>query len=53
MNTERFLDDIDDVADGMMPDSRIVAIIGEMELAKDNSDCLDDADIQHELLVML
>ena len=53
MNTERFPDDIDDVADGMIPDSRIVAIIGEMELAKGESDYLDETDTQYELAEMM
>ncbi|MCB1983809.1 MAG: hypothetical protein H6936_02875 [Burkholderiales bacterium] len=50
MNTDRAFDDIDDVADGMMPDSRIIEIIDEMELAKDDFDYLDETDIQHELV---
>ncbi|SER10275.1 hypothetical protein SAMN05421690_100877 [Nitrosomonas sp. Nm51] len=37
MNTECFIEDIDDVADGLMPDSRIVALIDEIEFVKDNN----------------
>ncbi|SEM77422.1 hypothetical protein [Nitrosomonas marina] len=35
MNTECFVEDIDDVADGLIPDSRIVELIDELELVKD------------------
>lgn len=48
MNTDRVLDDIEDldeVADGMVPDSRIIRIIDEMELAKDDFDYLDETEI--------
>ncbi|MEZ5633730.1 hypothetical protein [Nitrosomonas sp.] len=41
MNTECFVEDIDDVADGLIPDSRIVEIIDEIEFVKDNIDYLD------------
>ncbi|PTN11616.1 hypothetical protein [Nitrosomonas aestuarii] len=34
MDKELDFDEINDVADGMIPDSRIVKIIDEMELAK-------------------
>lgn len=53
MNTDRSLDDIDDVADGMIPDSRIIEIINEMESSKDNFDYLDETEIQNELAEML
>ena len=53
MNTDRSLDDIEDVADGMVPDSRIIGIIDEMELVKDDFDYSDETETQHELAEML
>ncbi len=45
MSQEPF-EDADDVADGMVPDSRIVEIIDEIECAKDHDDDLDQSDSQ-------
>ncbi len=51
MDKELDFDDIDDVADGMIPDSRIVKILEEMELAKDKDlDSSEAFENRHELV---
>ena len=44
MDVEKFTEEVDDVADGMIPDSRIVDIIDQMESAKETDVTIDPLD---------
>ena len=52
MDKELLFDDIDDVADGMIPDSQIVKIIGEIESAKGNIDSSEEGENQYKLVAI-